>query len=93
MNVNDYKKLICENFCAHAGERREYCKDCCLDPTLLNCFELRLDAEKLMEQHVLSNGEVLLKSFYREMLDDMMKRFGIDGRSGEDVRKQIKEIF
>lgn len=77
MNVNDYKKLICENFCAHAGERREYCKDCCLDPTLLNCFELRLDAEKLMEQHVLSDGCELLEAFHKDLLDDMKRRFGI----------------
>lgn len=77
MSINDYKKLICENFCAHTGERREVCKDCFLDPTLLNCFELRLDAEKLMEQHVLSNGEELLEAFHKDLLTDMKKKFGI----------------
>lgn len=77
MNSNDYKKLICDNFCAHNGELHGDCRNCCLNPTLINCFELRKDAEKLMNQSVLSDGSQLLQNFHARSLDEMEKRFGL----------------
>lgn len=76
MKCNEYKSLICTNFCEHYKDRT-ICKDCYLDPTLRNNFELRKDAETLMQQHVLSNGAVLLKDYSEEVHSEMKKKFGL----------------